>query len=285
VIWAGGRLVDAWPAEPDEDEYDRTRTSDTETLLIGGSLDFSTPAENATRELLPQLPNGHKVVLPGFGHTNDFWSLQPAAGSRLVNAYLDSGKVDDSLYTDRDVDFTPTTTLGAIAKSVLGVMVAFAALVVLSLLWLALRVNKRGGVGARPARCCARSPDRARSRRLVPRRAARAHDRPDRPARRRTARGALDRHPDRPGDPLGLGPSRPGAPSEDRGFAAAIVGAFVGAWFGFHVTAGLFAVFTTITGATAGANLILLVLDSARDRTARETATAPSRPAVTSAGA
>jgi hypothetical protein len=60
--------------------------------------------------LLPHLPNGHQVVLPGFGHTIDFWNVQPTAGSRLVNAFLDSGKVDDSLYTDRDVDFTPATT-------------------------------------------------------------------------------------------------------------------------------------------------------------------------------
>ena len=147
LIWAGGGLADAWPAQPDEDEYDRVRTSDTETLLIGGSLDFATPPQNATKELLPHLPNGHQVVLPGFGHTNDFWNLQPAAGSRLVNAFLDSGKVDDSLYTARDVDFTPTTTLPAIAKILLGAMVGFAALAVLSLLWLALRVRKRGGVG------------------------------------------------------------------------------------------------------------------------------------------
>jgi hypothetical protein len=50
-------------------------------------------------------------------------------------------------------------------------------------------------------------------------------------------------------------------------------------------SAGLFAVFTTIISSTAGANLILLVLDTARDRTARELAAPTPRPAVTSAGA
>jgi pimeloyl-ACP methyl ester carboxylesterase len=286
VIWAGGGLVDAWPAEPDEDEYDRVRTSDTETLLVGGSLDFSTPAQNATKELLPHLPNGHQVALPGFGHTNDFWNLQPEAGSRLVNAFLDSGKVDDSLYTERDVDFTPATTLGAIAKILLSVMVGFAALAVLSLAWLARRVHKRGSVGHRAS---------AALRSLYP-----------------IVLGlggwflgalfVLTIAPTVPlddellavlsiGAPIGLGiywawVRRALAPrARTAGFAAAIVGAFVGAWFGFHVTAGLFAVFTTIIGATAGANLILLVLDSARDRTARETATTTPRPAVTSAGA
>jgi hypothetical protein len=44
-------------------------------------------------------------------------------------------------------------------------------------------------------------------------------------------------------------------------------------------------VFTTIVGSAAAANLILLVLVSARDHTARETATATPGPAVTSAGA
>ena len=44
------------------------------------------------------------------------------------------------------------------------------------------------------------------------------------------------------------------------------------------------AVFTTIAGSAVGANLILLVLDSACDRTARETTTATPRPAIPSVG-
>ncbi len=282
LTWAGGRLADAWPAQPDEDEYDRVRTSDTETLLIGGSLDFATPPQNATKELLPRLPNGHQVVLPGFGHTNDFWNLQPAAGSRLVNAFLDSGKVDDSLYTGRDVDFTPVTTLTAMAKLLLAVMVGFAVVAVLSLAWLALRVNKRGGVG-RKAGALLRS--------LYP-----------------VVLGlggwflgalfVLTIVPTVPldnellavlsiGTPIGLGiywawVRRPLAPRvRTAGLVAAVAGAFAGAWLGFHVTAGLVAVFTAIIGSAAGANLFLLILDSVRDREARETATAAPRPVVT----
>ena len=282
LIWAGGGLADAWPAQPDEDDYDRVRTSDTETLLIGGSLDFATPPQNATKELLPRLPNGHQVVLPGFGHTNDFWNLQPAAGSRLVNAFLDSGKVDDSLYTGRDVDFTPVTTLTAMAKILLVVMVGFAVVAVLSLAWLALRVHRRGGVGRRAS---------AVLRSLYP-----------------IVLGlggwflgalfVLTIAPTVPldnellavlsiGTPVGLGiywawVRRPLArKARTAGFAAAVAGAFVGAWLGFHVTAGLIAVLTTVVGSAAGANLTLLVLDTVRDRTARETATAPPRPVVT----
>ena len=79
--WGNGRLVDAWPAAPDENEYSQVRTSNLETLLIGGELDFAMP-QVATKELLPYLPNGHEVVLPGIGHAGSFFAVQPkpAAG-------------------------------------------------------------------------------------------------------------------------------------------------------------------------------------------------------------
>jgi hypothetical protein len=54
------------------------------------------------------------------------------------------------------------------------------------------------------------------------------------------------------------------------GLAAAVGGALVGAWLGFHATVDLMALFTAIAGAIAGANLIVLVLDIARDRQGRD---------------
>ncbi len=113
-FWGGGRLADAWPAAPGEGEYSHVRTSEVETLLIGGALDFSTPPQVATKELLPYLPNGHEVVLPGLGHTGSFFAEQPEAGNRLINTFFDSGRVDDSLYKPSRVDFTPSFSPGAI---------------------------------------------------------------------------------------------------------------------------------------------------------------------------
>ena len=53
-----------------DNQYSRVRdVAGSTTLLIGGTLDFATPPRNATRELLPYLPNGHQVVLPELGHT------------------------------------------------------------------------------------------------------------------------------------------------------------------------------------------------------------------------
>ena len=57
------------------------------------------------------------------------------------------------------------------------------------------------------------------------------------------------------------------------GLAFSLAGALIGAWLGFQAGSGLLAVVTTIVGALAGANLTLLVLDIAQDRSAVEPST------------
>src|SRR5262249_53256171 len=122
--------------------------SNVETLLVNGALDFATPPQNAARELLPHLPNGRQVVLQDMGHTDDFWNTQKAAGTRLIETYLDSGRVDTSLYRPVRPDFSPRISQGVLAKIVLAVMLGFAGLTALSLLVLALR---RGRIGRKKA--------------------------------------------------------------------------------------------------------------------------------------
>jgi pimeloyl-ACP methyl ester carboxylesterase len=270
-IWGGGELADAWPANANENEYDHVRTSNVNTLLIGGALDFATPPQVATKELLPYLPNGHQVVLAGFGHSTSFWTQQPKAGSHLINTFFGSGRVDDSLYKPIKVDFTPDVTQTALGKGVAGAMVGLAFLTVLSLLWMARRAHKRGRLGRKAA---------AMLRSLYP-------------------------------VVLGLGgwflgllvviTAMPGTPLDDEllaafsvgvpiglalyfawvnrdwsaqtkvtGFAAAVGGTLVGAWLGFHATEGLLALITAIVGATIGGNLTLLGLDIAWDRQVRD---------------
>jgi pimeloyl-ACP methyl ester carboxylesterase len=269
-ITAGGRLFDSWPASPDENEYARVRDSKVETLLIGGELDFATPPQKARRELLPHLPNGHEVVLRDIGHTDDFWTYQTAASTRLITTYLDSGRVDTSLYRRTAVDFTPAFSHGALAKILLGVMLGLAALTVLSLLWMALRVRRRGAFGRKAG---------ATLRSLYP-----------------IVLGlggwclgvliVLTALPTVPlvdevlavvsiGIPIGLGTYWASAGGEgsrrssSARFGATVVGALVGAWLGFNVTSaafGLFAPLLAIVGATAGANLTLILLDMAWER-------------------
>jgi pimeloyl-ACP methyl ester carboxylesterase len=269
--WGGGRLADAWPANPSHREYDRVRTSNVETLLIGGTVDFSTPARSATKELLPHLPNGHQVVLAEFGHSGSFWTDQPDAGSRLINTFLDRGQIDDSLYKPQSVDFTPEVTQTALAKGIAGTMVGLALVALLSLLWMPWRVHRRGAFGGKAS---------ATLRSLYPIVLGLGG----------WFLGALIVLTALPGVPLddellaacgvglpvGLGSyfawvNRDwSAKTKTTGFAAATGGALIGAWLGFNATGGLLALITTIVGATIGANLILLALDIAWDRQGRD---------------
>ncbi|HEU4451011.1 MAG TPA: alpha/beta fold hydrolase [Gaiellaceae bacterium] len=271
LIWAGGLLADAWPANPDENEYSRVQDSNVETLLIGGKLDFATPPQWATQELLPHLPNGHEVILDSIGHSDDFWAYQREASSRLINTFFDSGRVDTSLYTPTSVDFTPAMSHGTIAKIALGVMLGLAALAVLSLVWMLLRVRWRGPFGPKSS---------AVLRSLYP-----------------IVLGlggwfvgvltVITTLPTVPlddellaalsvGVPVGLGlflawVNRDwSATTKTTGFTAAAGGALVGAWLGFNATEGLAALLTSIVGAAVGGNLVLLALDVAWDRQARD---------------
>ncbi len=88
--------------------------------------------------------------------------------------------------------------------------------------------------------------------------------------------------------PVGLGiywawvrRDRPAA-TKTIGLAAALCGALVGAWLGYHVTPGLLAVLTTIIGAAVGGNLTLFVLDIVRSPVAVEAA-APARTSLSPA--
>ena len=271
-LTAGGRLYDSWPASPDENRYTRVQDSNVETLLIGGRLDVATPPQNGTRELLPHLPNGREVVLPDIGHTDDFWTYQTPASNRLINTYLDSGRVDTSLYTRTPVDFTPALGHGPIAEIVLGAMLALAALTVLSLVLMALRVRWRGPFGRKSSVVLravyplvlglgglflgvlivlTTNAGVALTDGLVVSLSV--------------------------GVPIGLGVylawvNRASATPTNTGFALAVTGALIGAWLGFNVTDagfGFLAPFVAIVGATVGANLFLLALDIAWDRQAQ----------------
>jgi pimeloyl-ACP methyl ester carboxylesterase len=285
-IWGGGQFADAWPAGPDDDEYAVVRPSNVETLLIGGELDFATPPQVATEELLPSLSNGHQVVLQGFGHSTSIWTEQPAAGTRLINTFLSTGRVDDSLYKPEPVDFTPEVTQPALGKGIAGGMVGLAALTVLSLLWMALRRKPHFG-----------HKKSVLMRSLYP-----------------VVLGlggwfagvllVITAIPGTPLDdpwvatlsvglPVGFGVYYAwlnrawSARIKAVGLASALVGGLVGAWLGFHAGTDLLALVTAIVGAAAGANLTLIILDMSRtrsldNRVAPETAR-PSAPSLDAA--
>ena len=198
-------------------------------------------------------------MLSELGHTTDFWTYQPEASTRLIGSFLATGAVDDSLYKPRKVDFEPKTTFGFLARAILGTMLAFALITIVSLVWMPRRVYKRGGFG-RKASGVLRS--------VFPLVLGLG-------GYFAAALIVLSTSPGVPLDGELLSIASVGLPiaaglywawvQRDRpkliGLVCAVVGTLAGAWLGFHATAGLMTLLTTIAGATAGGNLALLAYD------------------------
>ena len=277
-LWGAGGMAHAWPANPGENQYTSVQNSNVPTLLIGGTLDFETPAQNATKELLPHLPNGHQVILSGLGHVDDFDAYEPSASTQLLTTFYDTGQVDTSRYTPNEVSFTTPDTQAAIAKKILATMSGVALVAVIWLVVLAIRIRRRGGTG-RKTGAWIRSAG------------------PIVFGLGGWCLGALLvlrfwLWPSEPLDdqllavvsiavPIWLGVYsgwvRTDTPKAMRakGIGGAGVGAVVGAVLGFQVTSGGIALITTIIGAAAVSNLSLLVLDIWTERVASRGTGAP----------
>lgn len=134
LLW-GPLSLASWPVKPIPEEYRKLQYSDVETLLISGSVDFATPAEYATKELLPYLRNGHQVILSEIGHVNDVWKLIPATTERLLTTFYNTGVPDTSLSTYTDMDFNVKWGFPATAKALLGIMIVAAAIIISGLVW------------------------------------------------------------------------------------------------------------------------------------------------------
>jgi hypothetical protein len=119
-----GQVGGSWPSTSIPDAFLEVPASDVGTLLVSGNIDFSVAPQWATDELLPVLSNGHQVILSEFGHTNDFWGLQPEATVHLLTTFYDTGEVDDSLYTYQPMDFHVDWGWPTQAKQYLAIAVA-----------------------------------------------------------------------------------------------------------------------------------------------------------------
>lgn len=104
-------VIGHWPIHKISDELNRIQPSKVETLLISGSIDFSTPAEFAANELLPSLLKGKQVILKEMGHVDDILNLQRGALTNLLVRFYDEGVVDDSKFVYDRMNFDPPINL------------------------------------------------------------------------------------------------------------------------------------------------------------------------------
>jgi len=282
-LWGAGGMAHAWPANPGENQYTSVQNSNVPTLLIGGTLDFETPAQNATKELLPHLSNGHQVILSGLGHADDFFSYEPKASTQLLTTFYATGQVDTSRYTPNVVSFTSVgNSQASIAKDILGAMIGVALLAVIWLVVLAIRIRRRGGTGRKTGAWIRSAGPIVFGLggwflgELLVLRFSPSRVLPD-----QLLAGVSIAVPIWLGVYAGWVRTDTPKAMRAKGIGAAGVGAVVGAAFGFHAISGQIALITTIIGAAVVSNLSLLVLDIWTERAASRGTAAPVDPSET----
>lgn len=139
LLW-GPQEQNCWPTSLLPGEFRRTRHSAVPTLILSGSNDFSTPAEHATLELLPNLPNGSQVVLSECGHFDDIMTLDPENTRRLLEGFYKNGVPDSSRNAYMPMDFSVRWGFPAIAKAAVGTIAVLVAGLIALLVWILRRV-------------------------------------------------------------------------------------------------------------------------------------------------
>lgn len=142
LLW-GPLSYDRWPIQQLPEEFRQLRYSDVETLLLSGNVDFSTPAEFATRELLPYLRNGKQVILSECGHVGDVLNVNPENTKRMLTSFYNTGVSDISLNAYVPMDFNVSWGFPLIAKVSLVVIIVLIIILILLAFWLVKKYRRR----------------------------------------------------------------------------------------------------------------------------------------------
>ncbi len=116
-----------WPVKMLPGYFRSVHRSDLPTLLISGSVDFSTPPSYATDELLPALKNGRQVVISECGHVGDLWNLNATNTQLILTGFYDTGTPDTSRNSYTPMDFRVAYGFPFIAKAAVCVILLGAA--------------------------------------------------------------------------------------------------------------------------------------------------------------
>lgn len=111
------------------------RKSDVETLILSGSIDFSTPSEHG-KEFLPHLKNGKQVIISEAGHVGDIRNLQKSVVEGLVADYFNKGIVDTSEIKYIPMDFNVSFGFPTLAKTAIGIIGVVTLLLTASIIWI-----------------------------------------------------------------------------------------------------------------------------------------------------
>ena len=132
-----------WPTRTIPEEFRKMRRSDVPSLLLSGSLDFSTPAQFATNELLPYLSNGKQVIVSECGHVDDVVHVNSTSTRLMLTSFFDTGVIDTSKNAYMPMDFRVGWGFPRIAKVALATILVLTALLFLLAFWLIRMVHRR----------------------------------------------------------------------------------------------------------------------------------------------
>jgi pimeloyl-ACP methyl ester carboxylesterase len=136
----GSVTIESWPMQLIPEEFRKLRNSNVETLLLSGSIDFSTPSEYATKELLPYLKNGKQVILSEYGHFGDVVYLNPENTRRMLTSFYSTGVVDTSMNTYKPMDFNVSWGFPTLAKVGVGTLAVLGTAAVVGIVLLVRKV-------------------------------------------------------------------------------------------------------------------------------------------------
>ncbi|MDP2884208.1 MAG: alpha/beta hydrolase [Ignavibacteria bacterium] len=152
LLW-GPLRYGRWPTQQLPETFRKPRESDVETLLLSGNVDFSTPAEFATSELLPFLRHGRQIILSECGHVNDVWDVRPKNTRHILTSFYKTGVPDTSMNEYAPMDFHVSWSFPALAKVGLGTCVFIIAAITGGVVWWrrSRKASKAKGLISRPA--------------------------------------------------------------------------------------------------------------------------------------
>jgi pimeloyl-ACP methyl ester carboxylesterase len=132
-----------WPGKDIDEEYKTPQESAVDMLLVGGSIDFSTPVEFARDKLMKFYSNAKQVILSEFGHTGDVAWYKRDAYLNLAKQYYDSGVVDDSQFEYEKMNFEPSIKFAKMAKIGVATGIGMILLLILFIWWIVRKIKKR----------------------------------------------------------------------------------------------------------------------------------------------
>lgn len=147
IIGAPGTLLGigalGWPANLIPDSLRKVNYSETNTLLINGNIDVSTPEQFGRLELLPQLKNGTQVLISEAAHSPDIWGNQRPALDHMLKVFFKTGIVDDSKYEYQPMNFEVGISFQTIAKLILGGILLIVILIGFTFRFIFRRIHRK----------------------------------------------------------------------------------------------------------------------------------------------